>query len=175
MNKLIGHLKTVHKHRSEVRKLCFKAGLYWQGLTHDLSKYSPAEFIPGVRYFEGTRSPQVQEREELGFSPAWLHHQGRNKHHFEYWMDYVSHAGLVPVQMPKKYIVEMVCDRIAACKTYQKEAFTQASPYEYYEKMHDHYLIHPETDQHLKNLLKMYMDIGEEKTMEYIRKEFLKK
>ena len=81
------HFCTITKHRNLVRKHCFKIGLYRQGLTHDLSKYSPEEFWTGVRFYQGNRSPNAAEREVLGFSKAWLHHKGRNKHHFEYWID----------------------------------------------------------------------------------------
>ena len=59
-----------------------------RGLLHDLSKYSPAEFIPSAKNFVGTRSPNEIEREKQGFSYAWMHHKGRNRHHFEYWTDY---------------------------------------------------------------------------------------
>ena len=49
--KAMKHLATVNKHRRQVRKNCFRMGLYWQGLTHDLSKYSWAEFRIGAKYF----------------------------------------------------------------------------------------------------------------------------
>ena len=81
------HFKTITKHRMLVCRHCFQIGLYRQGLTHDLSKYSPEEFFTGVRYYQGTRSPNAAEREDLGYSKAWLHHKGRNKHHYEYWID----------------------------------------------------------------------------------------
>ena len=82
------HLRTVGRHRREVMKNCFRAGLYWQGLTHDLSKYSPEEFWISCKMYQGTRSPNEAERELKGYSTAWMHHKGRNKHHFEYWNDY---------------------------------------------------------------------------------------
>lgn len=70
------HLHTVNRHRRLVRHYCFKLGLVWQGLTHDLSKYSPTEFWRGVKYYQGWRSPNDQERLENGVSLAWLHHKG---------------------------------------------------------------------------------------------------
>ena len=99
-------------------KGCFRVGLYRQGLAHDLSKYMPSEFWVGVKYYQGTQSPNNAERDVLGYSSAWLHHKGRNKHHYEYWLDYGIHAGdgIVPVPMPKRYIVEMFIDRVAASK-----------------------------------------------------------
>ena len=86
LGNMIKHFCTITRHRLLVCKHCFKLGLYWQGLTHDLSKYSPEEFWTGVRYYQGDRSPNAAEREVIGFSKAWLHHKGRNKHHFEYWI-----------------------------------------------------------------------------------------
>ena len=112
-----GHLRTVQKHRRAVRKLLFKCGLYWQGLTHDLSKFSPTEFWLGVKYFTGTASPHVKERRETGYSEAWIHHHNRNKHHAEYWVDIVDGKS-VHIGMPYNYLIEMACDRIAASKTY---------------------------------------------------------
>ena len=117
---LLGHYKTVHEHRKLVRQGCFKVGLYFQGLTHDLSKYSPSEFLVGLKYYQGYRSPNNAEREEKGYSAAWLHHKGRNKHHYEYWIDYSSRIkGMVPVRMPNRYLVGMYMDRIAASKIYK--------------------------------------------------------
>lgn len=79
----IKHFTLVHKHRMAVMHHCRMAGIPWQGLVHDLSKFSPSEFIPGVKYYLGNKSPNVREREIWGYSSAWLHHKGRNKHHFE--------------------------------------------------------------------------------------------
>ena len=64
--KFIGHLKTVNKHRFTVCKLCFHCGLYWQGLTHDLSKYSPVEFINGVKFYTGTAVSLREPFEKAG-------------------------------------------------------------------------------------------------------------
>ena len=121
-----GHLSTINEHRFLVMKHCFRVGLYKQGLTHDLSKYSPTEFIPGVKYFQGDRSPNNAQREHEGYSSAWLHHKGRNRHHYEYWIDYSSKKDtpeLVGMKMPLKYVIEMFCDRVAASKTYNKDAY----------------------------------------------------
>lgn len=82
------HFKTITHHKKLVMQHCFRVGLYYQGLTHDLSKYSPVEFLPGVRFYQGDRSPNDAERKTKGYSAAWLHHKGRNKHHLEYWVDY---------------------------------------------------------------------------------------
>ncbi len=174
--KWLSHLRTINAHRRLVRKYCFRLGLYRQGLLHDLSKYSPTEFRVGAKYFCGYRSPNELERLETGISSAWLHHKGRNKHHLEYWIDYDPAHGFAMsgVEMPSKYVAEMVCDRIAASKIYQKERYTDASPYEYYAHSADHYLIHPNTAALLEKLLLMLREEGEEKTFAYIRREVLK-
>ena len=119
------HFKTITRHRHLVMLHCFKAGIPLQGLKHDLSKYSPTEFLVGVKYFNGSKSPNVADRQENGYSSAWLHHKGRNKHHFEYWFDNdVATQSIVPVEMPINYVIEMVCDRMAACKVYKGDAYT---------------------------------------------------
>ena len=169
------HFVTITRHRMIVMHYCFKAGLYGQGLLHDLSKYSLAEFMVGVKYFNGKRSPNTVEREKLGYSGAWLHHKGRNKHHFEYWIDNKPDGDrmMAGVKMPVKYVVEMFCDRIAACRVYLGDDYTDASPYEYYERSHRHYMIHPETDRLLRRLLIILRDYGEEKVFAYIRARVL--
>lgn len=171
------HFKTITYHRRLVRKGCFKIGLYWQGITHDLSKYSPTEFWVGVKYYQGNRSPNNAEREEKGFSSAWLHHKGRNKHHYEYWIDYSIHAlpgGMIPCPMPDRYIAEMVMDRIAACKIYEGSSYKDTSPLSYYQRGHDPAPLHEYTRQNLEMLLQMLADEGEEKTFYYIKHEFLR-
>ena len=168
-----GHLHTVNAHRRLVRKYCFKLGIYRQGLMHDLSKYSPSEFIPGVKYYQdGHRSPNNAQREDEGVSKAWLHHKGRNKHHFEYWIDYDvdgSRTVLAGMKMPVKYVAEMFCDRIAASRIYNKEKYKDSDPLDYYIKGLGHYIMHPETDALLHKLLQMLADKGEEYTFEYIK------
>ncbi|MDO5416515.1 MAG: DUF5662 family protein [Lachnospiraceae bacterium] len=168
------HFLTITHHKILVMRECFKLGLYRQGLLHDLSKYSPSEFWTGVRYYQGTRSPNAAEREETGFSTAWLHHKGRNKHHFEYWIDFSNdrEKGLVGNRMPLKYVAEMVCDRIAACKVYRGKNYDSGAAWEYYQFTRPYItpVLHPETQALLEKLLLMLKEEGEEKTFTYIRK-----
>ena len=169
------HFKTVHHHRALVRKGCFRVGLYWQGLTHDLSKYSPTEFLWGAHYYQGTRSPNAAEREEKGYSEAWMHHKGRNRHHYEYWTDMSpTTRRYEPVDMPRRYLVEMVMDRRAACMTYQGKNYHPGSELEYLEKSRERLLMHPETLRRLEFLLTMLRDRGEEETFRYIKENVLK-
>lgn len=175
--KWLEHLKTINHHRKLVRQHCFHVGLYWQGLTHDLSKYAPVEFLVGAKYFQGNRSPNDAERQDKGYSGAWLHHKGRNKHHLEYWIDYSPKPPhmMEGMKMPVKYVVEMFCDRVAACKTYNKEKYTDKDAYAYYEKSKHHYIMHPESEALLADMLKKLADEGEEAAYTYIRREILGK
>ncbi len=164
------HLRTITKHRHTVIGLCFKAGIGLQGLGHDLSKYSPTEFWNSARFYQGDRSPNDRERIVRGYSRSWLHHKGRNKHHYEYWTDYSNLTHKVePVKMPLKYVVEMFCDRIAACKTYQGAAYTDQKPLEYYNWGKGRHMMHAETDAFLHRLLNMLAEEGEAKAFAWIR------
>lgn len=168
------HFKTITHHRMLVCAGCFRVGLYWQGLTHDLSKYAPAEFSVGAAYYQGNRSPNAAEREEKGFSTAWMHHKGRNRHHYEYWTDLNKETGRYEsCPMPRKYLVEMVMDRRAACMTYQGDAYTDASAWEYYAKSRERNLMHPQLQRELEYLLAMLRDKGEDETFRYIRQHVL--
>ena len=112
----------------------------------------------------------MAEREDKGYTSAWLHHKGRNKHHLEYWIDYgTNKTGLTGMKMPLRYVCEMVCDRVAASRIYLGEKYTDASPWQYYERSKDHYLLHPETRALLEKLLMMVRDIGQERTFAYMK------
>ena len=170
------HLKTINHHKWLVMKNCFRVGLYKQGLLHDLSKYSWTEFSVGVKYYQGDRSPNDAEREEKGYTSAWLHHKGRNKHHLEYWVDYsMDRSGaLAGCKMPEKYVVEMFCDRIAACRVYQGEKYTDASAYDYYQRSKGHVLIHPETSRLIDEWLLLLKERGEDEAFRIIREDLKK-
>jgi len=170
------HFKTITYHKWLVLKGCFAVGLYRQGICHDLSKYMPSEFLIGVKYYQGTRSPNNAEREDIGYSSAWLHHKGRNKHHYEYWLDYsirYVNGGMAPAPMPVKYIVEMLMDRIAACKVYQKEKYTAQSALTYYMSGKDPAPLHEKTRILLEFLLHYMAKHGEKETYRFVKKELL--
>lgn len=179
------HFCTITHHKYLVMKGCFRVGLYRQGLLHDLSKYSPTEFLVGCRYYQGNRSPNNAEREVKGYSSAWLHHKGRNKHHMEYWIDYGvpdkegphkgENKGLEGMKMPINYVVEMFIDRVAASKNYQKEKYTDRSALEYYEQGKKCHILHPDTQRLLELLLHMLAEEGEDKTFSFIKNEVLKR
>lgn len=179
MGKAWKHFKTITAHRHKVMMHCFKVGLYYQGLTHDLSKYSWKEFRTGIHYYQGDRSPNTAEKLDKGYSVAWLHHKGRNLHHLEYWIDYSPNRqeGFSGMKMPIKYVVEMFCDRMAACKIYQQEKYTDNSPLAYFKEGQQRYgsLFHPKSQELLEHLLIMLSEKGEKATFCYIKKEILTK
>lgn len=171
-------MKTITYHKYLVMKGCFRVGLYYQGIMLDISKYSPTEFLVGAKYYQGNRSPNNAEREAIGYSSSWLHHKGRNKHHYEYWIDYSSKnipGGMAPAPMPRRYVVEMLMDLIAASKVYKKEAYTDSSPLEYYLSGKERVPMHDKTKRQLEKLLSMLAKEGEGKTFAYIRKHVLRK
>lgn len=176
MGKAWQHFCTITHHKLLVMRECFKLGLYRQGLLHDLSKYGWTEFRVGAKYYQGTRSPNNAEREEKGYSSAWLHHKGRNKHHYEYWMDYGMNGerGLVGMRMPRRYVAEMFVDRVAACKIYMKDGYTEHAPLDYFRSGTDYGLMmHEETRALLEKLLVMLAQSGERETYRYIREQVL--
>ena len=164
------HFKTITRHKLVVMEGCFRVGLYRQGLTHDLSKYSPTEFLTGIRYYQGVRSPNAAEREDKGYSEAWMHHKGRNRHHWEYWVDMNRETKRYePVPMPRNYLVEMVMDRRAACLIYEGEKYTPASALNYLTRSKERALMHPQTLKELEYVLTMLRDRGEEETFGFLR------
>ena len=170
------HLKTINHHKMLVMKGCFRVGLYKQGLLHDLSKYTPTEFLVGCKYFRGDISNNNIERKEKGYSSAWLHDKGRNKHHMEYWIDYGvgEQRGITGMKMPLKYVVEMFIDRMSASKNYLREKYTDQSALEYYEHGKEYHILHNDTRALLEQLLHMLAEQGEEAVFRYIKDVLLK-
>lgn len=170
----LAHFITITRHRHLVCRYCFRLGLYGQGLLHDLSKYSPTEFLSGAKYYQGDRSPNDAERKAEGVSRAWLHHKGRNRHHFEYWIDYcIQPDGSVTMggnEMPIKYVAEMFCDRVAACRVYMKDKYTDASAYEYFARSRHRIMMHEKTKAELDKMLTVLKDEGEEAAFAYVRR-----
>ena len=128
------YLKTVLRHKWIVFRECALCGLFWQGLMHDMSKFSLTEFIPSVKYFQGSRSPIDAEKEDIGYSVAWLHHMGHNPHHWEYWIDFDNKGELVVNKIQYKY-VEMICDWVGAGIVYNKGSWKQSDTLDYYNKV----------------------------------------
>lgn len=149
------HLHTINKHRFKVFILCTKVGIPIHGLIHDLSKYSPIEFLEGVKYFQGNYSPIVNCKKENGYSLAWIHHKNHNKHHYEYWYDYESKIE-TPI-IPFKYFLEMLCDTLAAGQTYQGKKWTKEYQLTYWNETKDK----TKMNKNMKKLLdNIYKDIS---------------
>lgn len=118
------YLKYVVVHKWYVLVECFKRGQFWLGITHDLSKFLPDEFIPYAQYFYGNYPAwdeikhfmpwftKTKEAAELKFNTAWLKHIHRNKHHWQHWVliNDSSDPQISALRMPNKYRTEMVCD-----------------------------------------------------------------
>ena len=167
---IIKHFKTVMKHKNAVFVHCVKAGIPMQGLLHDLSKFSPSEFYPGAKFFLGDKSPTELERRETGYSSAWMHHKGRNRHHFEYWFDYnPTTRKMTAVKMPLKYVKEMFCDRVAAGKVYLGKKYTDHNPIDYFLGGNAKNTMHPETAALLESWLELLRDEGEAEVFKKIR------
>lgn len=167
------HLGTVSLHKWLVFELCVRCGIPLQGVLHDLSKFSPDEFLVGIHYYQGNRSPNAAERHEKGLSRAWIHHKGRNKHHYEYWTD-MREGGdgtLYGNLIPTRYIIEMFCDRVAASKVYSKDAYRDSSPLEYFQRelSAGNLPFHPDSAAFLYVLLEHLAEYGENETLDYIR------
>ena len=170
LRKIVGHIKTVTKHKWLVFKLCCRAGIPWRGFMHDWSKFSPTEFWESVKYYTGKRSPIPLAKAENGYSKAWLHHKGRNKHHAEYWYDYeTSQKTFI---MPYVYAVEMICDNLAAGITYNGKKWTKSTQLEYWETKGYKKPIHPKMAAFEKEV---YTQVSKDGIHKVIKKENLKK
>ena len=143
--------------------MCWKMGLFWQGLTHDLSKYSITE-LKIAKYYDGKRSPHAVCRDKLGYSPSWMHHYHINKHHWQFWLDMEDYPDkVIPVKMPYKYVVESFCDMVGASKAYNQSNWTPDMVWDYWIKScKGKRLMHEDSESLLENLLKLYVKLGPE-------------
>lgn len=136
------------QHKWYVLLECWKEGLYWQGILHDMSKFSLTEFLAYAKRFhheQETSSEQVAQ-DETAFQYAWLHHQHHNKHHWNYWV--VNQVRQEAVPMPQKYLVEMVCDWKAMARK------GKISHTEHYRNHAQNLILHPETRRQLDSIMK---------------------
>lgn len=172
---IVGHIKTVSKHKWIVFKLACRAGIPWRGLVHDLSKFSPTEFCESVKYYVGINSPITEAKKDKGYSDAWLHHKGRNKHHLEYWLD--LDAKIIAPVMPYKYVVEKICDDLSAGIVYNGKNWKTDTQYNYYTMQREHVIINPKIDNFLTEVYVQVKNNGINKTitkknMKYLYKKF---
>lgn len=153
MRSIISHIKTVMTHKYWVFFYCSKCGLMWRGIKHDLSKFSPIEFSESVKYYSGIRSPIDACKEDKGYSNAWQHHKGRNRHHYEYWID-IGENGATPIQMPIKDAMELICDYLAAGRTYMGKSFSYAAEFDWWDR------IKRPTIKHMHPQTKYFIDLA---------------
>lgn len=154
------HFKTVCKHKAVVYHECKACGIWWQGVIHDLSKFSVTEFVPSARFFQGDKSPIEAEKAEIGYSVAWLHHKGRNKHHWEWWTDFDQNGSIIANKIPVKYVIEMVCDWIGAGKVYSGEKWSEEEPLKHFNKARPGRHFHPQTEKLLIAMLEAIKNNG---------------
>ena len=140
---------------------------------HDLSKFSPTEFWESVKYFQGDRSPIMACREKKGYSEAWLHHKGRNKHHPSYWYD--SFAKEPSPIIPYKYVAEMICDKISASMTYKGKNWKESDPMEFWETRKDKYILNEKIADVLTEVFRMIAVYGVKSVLTKKNKEIYDK
>lgn len=155
------HAKMICIHKFHVARYCFAAGLYKQGITHDLSKFSPTEFIESLRYYTGSDSPIVACKADRGYSLAWQHHKGRNRHHYEYWQDDFDHGGR-PLQIPFKFALELVCDYLGAGRAYMRRSFSYEQEYQWWQdKRNKPLAMHPQTILFVEGMLRQLAETND--------------
>lgn len=145
-------LRRIAIHKFWVAYYCFQIGLYWQGITHDLSKFSWIELKGALKYWDDKKSSLQREKELLGYSETFLHHRGRNPHHYEYWIHSLDEGG-IPAEMPKKYVLELICDYLAACRTYGSNPRNE---FDWFMLNCPIMNIHFKTKCYIKDVLKFY-------------------
>lgn len=116
-----------------------------------------------MKYYQGNRSPIQACKEENGYSEAWLHHKGRNKHHYEYWYDYAC-VNPTPV-IPYKYMVEMICDSLAAGIVYNGEKWQNDTQLKYWNRTKDRARINPKVEKMLDEVYKQVAEKGMKETV----------
>lgn len=137
------YLKYILKHKWFVFLECLKIMQPWHGIIHDMSKFLPSEFIPYAKKFYGRDCAYKYFEIENDFAVAWLLHQHRNKHHWDYW---VKSDGK-PVPMPSKHVMQMIADWRAMGRTFDDTAK------EFYEKNKNKMILHKKTADLVKYIL----------------------
>ena len=171
MGKLFKHLKTIHIHRKYVRQWCFKMGIPWQGLVHDLSKYSYEE-LKMCKYWTGKGSPHQACREAIGYSPSWIHHYHKNKHHFQFWIDDSEDGEIIPIKMPYKYVIESFCDMVGASKAYNREKWEPEMVWDYWQaKCVGKRIMNAESQYFVEKLIWNLYQLGEKAFLSWYKEE----
>jgi hypothetical protein len=150
MKKYFRYIWAIIKHKWFVFLECAKYGLVWRGLVHDWHKFLPSEFFAYMEKFYGDygsdiQKPQVNEC----FLIAMNHHMARAKHHWNYWVYLGYDKELVPIRMPYKYLLEMVCDWKGASRAYSGKNDCK----EWYEGVKDRIVLHSDTREIVEGII----------------------
>jgi hypothetical protein len=142
MKKHLKYLKYVIKHKFYVFQECFKLGIPLAGIWHDWSKFLPSEWIPYSQYFYGKPyGEQKTQQEEDAFDRAWLYHQNRSPHHWQYWVLIQDEGNTIVMPMPDRYRREMLADWRGAGRAMNGKDDTKS----WYLKNRNRINLHPET------------------------------
>lgn len=155
MRKYLEYISYLVRHKWFVAIECFRLKLYWLGIVHDWSKILPDEFFPYARH------DWASERDETGyykagftsdeaFDYAWLLHQKRNKHHWQWWILPEDNDRIRLLEMPEKYVKEMICDWRGAGRAQHNPT----SCWKWYQHNKNKMQLHPETRKLVEKLLK---------------------
>lgn len=142
--KVLKYIRYLIKHKWYVFIECCKMGMPLRGILHDLSKLSLSEFIPYMERFYG-------DRNRPDFDYAWLKHQKRNPHHWQYWILQNDEDGVKILPIPDKYRKEMLCDWKGAGKAQGFKAEDDCK--KWYLKNKDKIIIHDETRRWIEEQL----------------------
>lgn len=162
MRAYLKYLSYVLRHKWFVFVECCKEGIPWRGIVHDLSKLLPGEFIPYARYFYGREDTIRRDKTgyykptdtgDKAFDFAWLLHQKRNKHHWQWWILPEDEGGVKVLPMPEVYRKEMICDWKGAGKAQGKKGPNECR--EWYQVNKTKMQLHPETRKWIEQKLEM--------------------
>lgn len=158
--KFFKYLSYVLRHKLYVFQECCRQGLYWRGFVHDMSKLLPSEFIPYMNYFYGDAPPKGMGKNgykkpadtgNAAFEHAWLIHQKRNPHHWQYWVLPMDRGELKVLAMPRVFAIEMVCDWRGAGKAQGKTG--AMAVVDWYAENRAKIVLHPGTRAFVEHLL----------------------
>lgn len=146
----LSYLKYVLKHKWFVYIAGRRIGLsFWQSFQHDLSKFRFSEWFAYADTFYNPDGSRKIYAETPEFQKAWLYHQHRNLHHWQSWLLRMDRGDVIPLQMPKKYVLEMVADWMGAGK-----AITGKWEYQiWYNQNREKIILHPQTREFVENIL----------------------
>jgi hypothetical protein len=150
MGKYATYFYYILEHKWNVLIECFKMGMILHGITHDLSKFLPSEFISYARFFHAkdrTKTYKTSDEQDPNFLMGWCLHQKRNKHHWNYWVCVTRKDEISPIPMPMKYVKQMIADWRGMSRKFAGNAR------DYYLKNRDSIILHSDTTRIVEALL----------------------